>query len=118
MARYQAPEDRVRRQRYQAGHPDVRISSGGVGRWWQAVIPQVSGETVVIRFGLAELLDDLEAQGRRAWGAGPVSLQPARERARLPAPRPAGGAKPLYRYPPRPGRNFSPLCGRAGPLNS
>ena len=62
MARYQAPEDRVRRQRYQAGHPDVRISSGGVGRWWQAVIPQVSGETVVIRFGLAELLDDLEAR--------------------------------------------------------
>ena len=73
MARYQGLEDRVRRQQYQAGHPDVRIGSGGAGRWWQAIIPEASGETVITRFGLADLLDDLEARDGSAGERAPLA---------------------------------------------
>jgi hypothetical protein len=72
MARYQRPEDRLRRQRYQAVHPDVRIGSDGGGRWWQAVISeQGGGETVIIRFGLRDLLDALEANDGSAGKHAP-----------------------------------------------
>jgi hypothetical protein len=47
-----------RREAYQAAHPDVKISYHGPH--WQAVIPEPSGETVITRYELRELLDSLD----------------------------------------------------------
>lgn len=51
-----------RRGAYEAAHPDVQITCHG--RWWQAVIPEQNGETVITRYELKDLLDKLEALDR------------------------------------------------------
>ncbi|MGH3188663.1 MAG: hypothetical protein ACRDPY_21490 [Streptosporangiaceae bacterium] len=48
-----------RREAYEAAHPDVKITYHG--GWWQAVIPEDAGETVVSRYELRALLDKLES---------------------------------------------------------
>jgi hypothetical protein len=45
---------------FRAAHPGVLIGGGGFGTW-QALIPETDGETVVVRYTLAELLDRLDA---------------------------------------------------------
>jgi hypothetical protein len=52
------PDELVRLRQFRAGHPDVLIGDGGFGTW-QALIPEVNGETVVTRYTLRELLDRL-----------------------------------------------------------
>ena len=51
-----------RREAYEAAHPDVKITYHG--GWWQAVIPEDAGETVVSRYELKALLDKLESLDR------------------------------------------------------
>ena len=48
-----------RRLAYEAAHPDVEIRF--FGPYWRAVVPEGSGETVVVRYELRELLDKLGA---------------------------------------------------------
>jgi hypothetical protein len=48
----------VRRQRFEAAHPEVRIAP--VRAAWQAIIPTERGEDVVTRYELRHLLDELE----------------------------------------------------------
>jgi len=48
-----------RREAYEAAHPDVKITYHG--GWWQAVIPEDAGETVISRYELKALLDKLES---------------------------------------------------------
>jgi len=44
--------------RFREAHPDVMV---GAGRgFWQAVIPEPAGETVITRYTLRELLDKLD----------------------------------------------------------
>ena len=52
------PDELARLRQFRAGHPDVLIGDGGFGTW-QALIPEVNGETVVTRYTLRELLDRL-----------------------------------------------------------
>lgn len=52
------PDELARLRQFRAGHPDVLIGDGGFGTW-QALIPEVNGETVVTRYTLRELLDKL-----------------------------------------------------------
>jgi hypothetical protein len=49
----------IRLATFRAAHPDVVIGDGGFGTW-QARIPQPNGETVITRYTLAELLDELD----------------------------------------------------------
>jgi hypothetical protein len=44
---------------FRAEHPGVLIGGGGFGTW-QALIPEASGETVVVRYTLGELLARLD----------------------------------------------------------
>jgi hypothetical protein len=44
---------------FRAEHPGVLIGGGGFGTW-QALISETSGETVVVRYTLGELLDRLD----------------------------------------------------------
>jgi hypothetical protein len=44
---------------FRAEHPGALIGGGGFGTW-QALIPEASGETVVVRYTLGELLDRLD----------------------------------------------------------
>lgn len=53
------PDQVPRLDRFRAEHPDVIIGSGGFGTW-QARIPEPSGETVITRYRLVELIDKLE----------------------------------------------------------
>ena len=46
-----------RREAYEKAHPDVKITYHG--GWWQAVIPEDAGETVITRYELKALLDKL-----------------------------------------------------------
>ena len=46
-----------RLKRFREEHPDVEIVSHG---YWQAVIPQANGETIITRWDLGELLDKLD----------------------------------------------------------
>jgi hypothetical protein len=48
----------IRLAAFRAAHPDVVIGDGGFGTW-QARVPQPNGETVITRYALAELLDEL-----------------------------------------------------------
>jgi hypothetical protein len=48
----------LRLRRFREKHPDVIIGDGGFGTI-QARIPEPSGETVVTRYRLGELLDNL-----------------------------------------------------------
>ena len=50
-----------RREAYEKVHPDVKITYHG--GWWQAVIPEQAGETVITRYELKTLLDKLESLG-------------------------------------------------------
>jgi hypothetical protein len=47
-----------RRQSFEAAHPDVTITYQGPH--WQAVIPEPTGETVIVRYSLKQLLDKLD----------------------------------------------------------
>ena len=47
-----------RRQAYEAVHPNVEIIY--LGRFWQAIIREDKGETIITRYELKQLLDKLE----------------------------------------------------------
>ena len=53
------PSQLLRLARFRASHPDVIIGDGGFSTL-QARIPEPSGETVITRYTLRELLDRLE----------------------------------------------------------
>ncbi len=64
------PDQVLRLARFRAAHPDVIIGDGGFGTW-QARIPEASGETVITRYTLRELLDKLaELNGEHTSDAG------------------------------------------------
>lgn len=112
MARLGAENQAMRLLGYLAVHPGVRINN--LEHCWQAVIPHDrGGETVVIQFGLGELLDDLEARdGKQApLTSGPAGSMPAH---RLPALR--ATLQPPERFArPRPwGRPPIPLGAAPG----
>ena len=48
-----------RKLAYEAAHPDVQVIYRGP--FWQAIIPEVDGETVITRYDLKALLDKLES---------------------------------------------------------
>jgi hypothetical protein len=50
-------ESQQRLKRFREEHPDVEIVAHG---YWQAVIPAASGETIITRWNLGELLDKLD----------------------------------------------------------
>jgi hypothetical protein len=52
------PDEAPRLRRFRNEHPKVRISAG-LG-YWQALVPETNGETVITRYLLRELLDKLE----------------------------------------------------------
>ncbi len=52
------PDQVLRLARFRAAHPEVIVGDGGFGTW-QARIPEPSGETVITRHTLRELLDKL-----------------------------------------------------------
>jgi hypothetical protein len=54
------PDQVVRLSRFRAAHPEVIIGDGGFGTM-QARIPEPTGETVITRYTLRELLDKLLA---------------------------------------------------------
>jgi hypothetical protein len=59
------PDQVLRLARFRAEHPAVVIGTAEFGTW-QARIPEATGETVVVRHRLAELLDKLdELTGRQ-----------------------------------------------------
>jgi len=60
-----------RREAYEAAHPDVKITYHG--GWWQAVIPEDAGETVISRYELKALLDKLEALDKEQPEIGSVN---------------------------------------------
>ncbi|HXL89139.1 MAG TPA: hypothetical protein VN969_09180 [Streptosporangiaceae bacterium] len=53
------PDQVVRLRGFRKEHPGVSIYTG-LG-YWQALIPQPNGETIVTRYLLEELLDKLDA---------------------------------------------------------
>jgi hypothetical protein len=53
------PDQVVRLSRFRAAHPEVIIGDGGFGTM-QARIPEPTGETVITRYTLRELLDKLD----------------------------------------------------------
>lgn len=55
-----------RRLAYERAHPDVKITY--FGPHWRAVIPEDDAETVVTRFELKALLDNLESLERADHG--------------------------------------------------
>jgi hypothetical protein len=79
----------VRRARFQAAHPDIRIALEGCA--WQGVIPtEDGGQEVVTRYELRHLLDELERRLARGEGgaeqpelgrSGRCGLVTAREEA-------------------------------------
>jgi hypothetical protein len=50
-----------RQQAYQAAHPDVEIVY--LGPAWQAIIREGAGQTIITRYELRVLLDELESLG-------------------------------------------------------
>jgi hypothetical protein len=52
------PDEVPRLHRFRGAHPKVRVAAGF--GYWQAVIPETNGETVITRYLLRELLDKLE----------------------------------------------------------
>ena len=48
-----------RREAYEAAHPNVEIIY--MGSWWQAIIREADGRTIVNRYDLRTLLDKLES---------------------------------------------------------
>jgi hypothetical protein len=53
------PDQVLRLIRFRQDHPEVIIGDGGF-RTFQARIPEPSGETVITRYSLRELLDRLD----------------------------------------------------------
>jgi hypothetical protein len=53
------PDQILRLARFRADHPAVVIEAGEFGTW-QARIPEPSGETIVVRHRLADVLDRLD----------------------------------------------------------
>ena len=53
------PDRSLRLNRFRAQHPGIAIRAG-LG-YWQALLPERAGETVVTRYQLRELLDELDA---------------------------------------------------------
>jgi hypothetical protein len=51
-----------RRQAYEAAHPDVEITYHGP--YWKALITEETGQTVITRYELKDVLDRLEALDR------------------------------------------------------
>jgi hypothetical protein len=51
------PEQVPRLARFRDEHPGITVKAG-VG-WWQAVVPEPDGETVLTRYLLRDLLDAL-----------------------------------------------------------
>jgi predicted secreted protein len=54
----QEPSQVLRLHAYRAAHPEVIIGDGGF-EVWQARIPEPSGERIISRYTLRELLDSL-----------------------------------------------------------
>ncbi len=52
------PDQELRLLRFQKEHPEVNVGGGDGFR--QACIPEENGETVITRYSLRELLDELE----------------------------------------------------------
>ena len=57
-----------RRAAYEAAHPNTEISYHG--GWWQAIIREDTGQTIITRYELKQLLDKLESLDTED-GAGP-----------------------------------------------
>lgn len=57
----------MRLRRFRQAHPEVIIGDGGFGTM-QARIPEPNGETVITRYTLRELLDELTARCGNAGG--------------------------------------------------
>jgi hypothetical protein len=53
------PDQVPRLQEFRAAHPDVIIGTDGFGNW-QSRIPEPNGETVITRYTLKPLLDELD----------------------------------------------------------
>ncbi len=51
------PDQALRLRQFREDHPDVEVILRGP---WQAIIPEPDGETVIIRWELRELLDELD----------------------------------------------------------
>ena len=72
------PDQVLRLQEFRAAYPDVIVGKGEFGTW-QGRIPQLSGETVAIRYTLRELLDrlgELLAENDGAPGGCPPAASP------------------------------------------
>lgn len=54
------PDQMVRLIRFRTAHPEVIIGSGGFGTWQARWSPEPSGEQVITRYRLVELLDKLD----------------------------------------------------------
>ena len=52
----------MRRERFEYAHPRVQIASGDLHAYWQAVFAEDGGTSVVTRFELGDLLDELEGR--------------------------------------------------------
>jgi hypothetical protein len=57
----------IRLERFRAAHPEISVECLNPARW-RAVIPLESGESVLTRTGLRELLDALDRRVREATG--------------------------------------------------
>ncbi len=65
------PDQVIRLLAFRLEHPDVIVGDGGFGTM-QARIPAPNGETVITRYSLRELLDELDGlTGHRDQPAGP-----------------------------------------------
>jgi hypothetical protein len=53
------PDQVPRKLAYESAHPDVEITYRGA--YWQAIIREDQGETVITRYELRALLDKLES---------------------------------------------------------
>ena len=62
-----------RREAYEAAHPNVEIIY--IGPYWQAIVSEGEGKTIITRHGLKQLLDKLEAldsaDGGKPGSGGP-----------------------------------------------
>jgi hypothetical protein len=63
------PDQVPRRLAYEAAHPDVKILY--LGPYWQAIISEDDGDTIVVRYHLETLLDRLEEMDGSPGADGP-----------------------------------------------
>lgn len=69
------PDQGLRLRQFREEHPEVEVILRGP---WQAIIPEADGETVIIRWELRELLDELDR--RLVSGEGASADQSAHAR--------------------------------------